>query len=100
MKSLLCQVQHDRGVLADGIQHYRFFTFGDDLPQYMDTLRLEALDVSQSCRHVGSWLAEDSNGWPKITRHLGARRRAVAMRFEYGRYARMFRLSLDALTPR
>jgi hypothetical protein len=48
-------VQHDRGVLADGVEHDGAVKLSGDFSDYMDALSLKLLEVglSQSIRFVG-----------------------------------------------
>ncbi|MCY1437353.1 hypothetical protein D9M71_535110 [compost metagenome] len=41
------QVQHDRAVLADGVEHHRVFTLGDHFADDLDAFGFQALQVSQ-----------------------------------------------------
>lgn len=48
VEGLAGQVQHDGGVLADGVHHHRVFKFGGHLADDMDALGFQLLQVSQS----------------------------------------------------
>ena len=50
MKRLDSQMEHDRAVLADGLEHHRLLGLGDDLAHDMDRLALEVLEMRQ--RHI------------------------------------------------
>ncbi len=41
------QMQHDRRVFADGVQHHRFFKLGGHLADNVDTLGFELLEMRQ-----------------------------------------------------
>ena len=47
IKSLERQVCHDRGILAYGVQHHRFFEFRSHFADDVNTLRFELLEVGQ-----------------------------------------------------
>src|SRR5699024_8152341 len=49
------QVQHDRAVLADGIQHDRVLTFRSHFPDDIDRFRLELVEVRQVCHGYNSF---------------------------------------------
>jgi hypothetical protein len=48
------QVQHDGGILADGVQHDRLFTLRGHLAHDVDAFRLELAQVGEFglCRHT------------------------------------------------
>src|SRR5690606_23196355 len=48
VERLARQVQHDRAVLADRIEHHRVVRLGDNLAHDMDALGLEAVEVRQT----------------------------------------------------
>ncbi|MCY1433355.1 hypothetical protein D9M71_493820 [compost metagenome] len=41
------QVQHDRAVLADGVEHHRVFTLGHHFTDDLDAFRFQPLQMSQ-----------------------------------------------------
>ena len=45
------QVQHDRGILADRIEHHRVATLGGDFADDVDALGFKPLEVGQTIRH-------------------------------------------------
>jgi hypothetical protein len=47
------QVQHHRAVLADRVQHHRLLALGRHLPQNVDALRLQPLQMRQTRRGQG-----------------------------------------------
>ena len=48
IERLHCQVQHDRAVFTNAVQHRRVVTLGDGLAHDVDGLGLQALQVRQS----------------------------------------------------
>ncbi|MNR20097.1 hypothetical protein D3C85_1369230 [compost metagenome] len=46
-KGLLCQMQHHRRILADGVQHHRVVKLGGDFTDDVDGLGFKLLEVSQ-----------------------------------------------------
>lgn len=46
VKGLARQMQHDRTVLADGVEHYRIFGLGDDFAHDLNAFGFEALQMS------------------------------------------------------
>ena len=51
MERLAGEVQHDRAVLADRVEHHRTLALGDGLAHDLDALGLEALEVGQRAGH-------------------------------------------------
>jgi len=47
VEGLYRQPQHHRRILADGIEHHRAFALGGDLPQDVDALGFQPLEVRQ-----------------------------------------------------
>src|SRR5207253_9224363 len=45
MEGLQSQMEHDGAVLADGIEHHRFVSLGEDLPHDVDGLGLQVRKV-------------------------------------------------------
>ena len=56
IEGLAREVQHDRAVLADRVQHHRVLGLGDDLAHDVDRLRLEPLQVREldAVDHAGT----------------------------------------------
>src|SRR5581483_3889441 len=54
MEGLAREVQHDRAVLADRVEHHRVLRLGDDLAHDVDRLRLEPLQMSEVHTHSSS----------------------------------------------
>ena len=53
VESLLREADHDRGVLADGVEHHRFGKFGDDLPHNVYAFGFQRAKMAESTRiHV------------------------------------------------
>jgi anti-sigma factor RsiW len=64
-KGLARQVQHDRAVLADGIQHHRLVGLCDDLAHDVDALGLQPLQVVEwKSRRIGPALPPPFRGLP------------------------------------
>jgi hypothetical protein len=47
VERLARQVQHDRAVLADGVEHHRLFGLGDDFAKDVNAFGLESLEMGE-----------------------------------------------------
>ncbi len=51
IEGLACQMQHDGGVLADGIQHYRVLELGGNLTDDVDAFGFQLFQMGQFFQH-------------------------------------------------
>ena len=67
MEGLQGQMQQDRRILADGIEHHRVVAFGDHFAHDVDALGFELLQMSQ-CRETAAGAARASASGGSVRR--------------------------------